>query len=444
MTKLADGAREGDEILFRLFEPGNTPPVDLKIGQNRSVRFETDGISVVSEISLDDPEPQGPYALGESGMAMVVVRNHRQVHKVKLQRRFRNPVVLLHASSADEGDPVALRLQRTGADWFEFSVQADQSRNGKAFQQQVAYLVVEEGTHRLGDGTLLQAGLIDASDRSTQVTFDLPFPSRPVFFSEVLSDGTDDAVVARPEDVSRFAFQLFLQAPDASKRFRASRKVGWMAITNLKNAWMPYEVGRLSKLDQKWKTLRFTGRFGANVVFLAGMQTSASEDLPRLQSTSLSREGVRLRLLPERGSRKGAKEEIGYLVVAQGIFSATNALAAQWQEEMRDVLSEPSSPGATVEEDAGDGLPRVTALRGNYPNPFSGQTSIVYELARETSVRLVIFDVMGREVARLVDEHRPAGRYTVEFDASRLSSGLYLCRMETDASTHTVTLVSVR
>jgi hypothetical protein len=58
-------------------------------------------------------------------------------------------------------------------------------------------------------------------------------------------------------------------------------------------------------------------------------------------------------------------------------------------------------------------------------------------------VSLAVFDMLGRRVATLLDEHRAAGSYTVSFDAARLPSGLYLYRLETaqSAQTRTMTLI---
>jgi hypothetical protein len=70
-------------------------------------------------------------------------------------------------------------------------------------------------------------------------------------------------------------------------------------------------------------------------------------------------------------------------------------------------------------------------LKQNYPNPFNPSTTINYELAKETKVNLRIFDILGREVATLVNETKPAGTYEAEFDGSNLTSGIYFYVLET-------------
>ncbi|HED07539.1 MAG TPA: T9SS type A sorting domain-containing protein [Ignavibacteria bacterium] len=64
-------------------------------------------------------------------------------------------------------------------------------------------------------------------------------------------------------------------------------------------------------------------------------------------------------------------------------------------------------------------------LLQNYPNPFNPETVIGYQLSLLSFVTLKVFDVLGREVVTLVNEEKPQGNYTVSFDASKLSSGIY-------------------
>ena len=69
-------------------------------------------------------------------------------------------------------------------------------------------------------------------------------------------------------------------------------------------------------------------------------------------------------------------------------------------------------------------------LHQNYPNPFNPITLISYQIQQQGLVTLKIFDVLGKEVATLVNEEKPAGRYQVKFNAENLSSGVYIYRMK--------------
>lgn len=87
--------------------------------------------------------------------------------------------------------------------------------------------------------------------------------------------------------------------------------------------------------------------------------------------------------------------------------------------------------------DDASGLPREFALEQNYPNPFNPSTQIRYALPKDVSVRLTVYDLLGREVAVLVNEVKPAGLHAVTLDATRYASGIYFYRLEAGNVTFT-------
>ncbi len=77
----------------------------------------------------------------------------------------------------------------------------------------------------------------------------------------------------------------------------------------------------------------------------------------------------------------------------------------------------------------GGKLPEKFYLHPNYPNPFNPVTKIKFELPESEFVSLKVFDIVGREIATLIDESLKAGVFEVEFNGSNLSSGIYICRI---------------
>jgi hypothetical protein len=75
-------------------------------------------------------------------------------------------------------------------------------------------------------------------------------------------------------------------------------------------------------------------------------------------------------------------------------------------------------------------LPRTFVLRQNYPNPFNPSTNIVFSLPNDAYVTLYVYNVLGQQVDKLVDEYLNAGTYTTQFNARGLSSGIYFYRLE--------------
>ncbi len=88
-----------------------------------------------------------------------------------------------------------------------------------------------------------------------------------------------------------------------------------------------------------------------------------------------------------------------------------------------------SSCGTTGISNNQNEMPEEFSLSQNYPNPFNPSTKIKYEIASNTFVKLVIYDITGKEVKTIVDQNQNAGTYEVIYDASNLSSGIYFYKL---------------
>ena len=102
-----------------------------------------------------------------------------------------------------------------------------------------------------------------------------------------------------------------------------------------------------------------------------------------------------------------------------------------------------------VEDFAPSEIPNVHALHQNYPNPFNPSTVIRYDIAGETTVRLSVFDALGRQVTTLVDQSQRAGSYTLSWDSHDdvgmpVTSGIYLARLEAGDRVFTRKMLLVR
>ena len=91
-----------------------------------------------------------------------------------------------------------------------------------------------------------------------------------------------------------------------------------------------------------------------------------------------------------------------------------------------------------------DRHPIVPSLKENYPNPFKSQTTIAYRVPRAGPVRLVVYDVLGREVAVLAEGVVPPGRHLVAFDVTDIPSGVYLYRLEAGGYVEARTMALVK
>jgi hypothetical protein len=88
--------------------------------------------------------------------------------------------------------------------------------------------------------------------------------------------------------------------------------------------------------------------------------------------------------------------------------------------------------------------PTVYNLHDNYPNPFNPSTTISYDLPTDSKVTLKVYDVLGREVATLVDEYKQAGYHEARLNASTMASGVYLYRLQSGSFTATKKFLLLR
>lgn len=103
---------------------------------------------------------------------------------------------------------------------------------------------------------------------------------------------------------------------------------------------------------------------------------------------------------------------------------------------------------AAVDEEHGMINPEEFKLENNYPNPFNPETQISYQVKKNSFVTLKIFNVLGNEITTLVNEEKPAGKYSVTFDTSKISkfipSGIYYCMMKAGAFSETKKMVLLK
>jgi photosystem II stability/assembly factor-like uncharacterized protein len=90
------------------------------------------------------------------------------------------------------------------------------------------------------------------------------------------------------------------------------------------------------------------------------------------------------------------------------------------------------------------GIPADFNLSQNYPNPFNPSTRIRYDLPEKGSVKLVVFDQLGRQVSELINGVKNAGSYEVEFNGSNLASGIYFYKLEVSEQTFTKKMILVK
>lgn len=95
-------------------------------------------------------------------------------------------------------------------------------------------------------------------------------------------------------------------------------------------------------------------------------------------------------------------------------------------------------------EDESAEPPSVFEIFPAYPNPFNSSTTIAFSMPQAQFVTLTVYDLLGREVETLLDDHRPAGIHNITFDASDLASGVYFYRIKAGESVESRRMVLLK
>jgi hypothetical protein len=117
----------------------------------------------------------------------------------------------------------------------------------------------------------------------------------------------------------------------------------------------------------------------------------------------------------------------------QDLFGVDIRYGMGWIVGSRGVILH--AEGLVAVDQSGSNQPLGFELLQNYPNPFNPETNIEFSLTSRQRVRLTVFDILGRQIATLEDNVRPAGRHTVSWNRNGLSSGVYYYRLEVGGNT---------
>jgi len=124
------------------------------------------------------------------------------------------------------------------------------------------------------------------------------------------------------------------------------------------------------------------------------------------------------------------------LIVNKPYIFAGRRIRGVWRRLLSEVV--------TSVELTDDQIPNDFTLKQNYPNPFNPSTNIEYSIPSESFVELKVYDVLGNEVATLVNEQQQAGVYRADFDAVNLPSGIYFARITANEFTQVVKMTLLK
>jgi ligand-binding sensor domain-containing protein len=212
----------------------------------------------------------------------------------------------------------------------------------------------------------------------------------------------------------------------------------------------PYEVLCLAVSC----TNLFAGTEGGDGVFLStnnGTSWSAvNSGLTRISVVSFAVSGTNLFAGTDGGVFLSTNNGTSWSTVDSGLtntnvlslaVNGTNLFVGTWGN---GVWVRPLSEMVTAVENNHNNIPNHFELKQNYPNPFNPSTTLSFVIGHSSFVDLKVYDVLGREVATLVNEEKPAGNYQVKFNAANLPSGIYIYKLQAGSLTETKKMILLK
>ena len=132
------------------------------------------------------------------------------------------------------------------------------------------------------------------------------------------------------------------------------------------------------------------------------------------------------------------------LAYGLSLVDANNFFIGAGETNLAAQILKSTNGGNVFVNQVGTSVPSSYSLGQNYPNPFNPITNVKFSIINLGNVRLVVFDIMGREVQTLVNEKLQPGTYEARFDGSMLNSGVYFYKLITKGFTETKKMLIIK
>ena len=212
--------------------------------------------------------------------------------KVLFANTFSQPIVVAGPPTANENEPVLVRIRNIDKKGFEVRLQEWAYQNGTHAAETFSYIVMEKGTFTLNNGTKVEAGTFTGSSSSQKISLQQSYNSTPVILSQVITEKETDAVTGRISNTGQTSFEYMLQEQEKNSTSHSTETIGYIA-------WEPgqgeignmvYEaVNSTSSFGDAWKDITFKTTFPDLPFFIAGMQTTNGGDPAAVRTQNMSK-----------------------------------------------------------------------------------------------------------------------------------------------------------
>jgi hypothetical protein len=252
------------------------------------------------------------------------------------------------------------------------------------------------------------------------------------FFPTIVCDGEGGAIITWHDSrVTASIFDIYAQ------RINSSGAVQWTADgVAISTATIPG--------DQQFPTIVSDGAGGAIIIWADIRSSNSDIYAQRVNSSGAvqwTANGVAICTAPG--------DQVWPTIVSEGSAGAiitwgdSRVTAGSFDIYAQQINASGQLGVVTSVEDLSSATPQEFHLDQNYPNPFNPSTNINYSIPQSGLVSLKVYDVLGKEVATLVNEEKTAGSYEVEFNALQLSSGIYFYKLQAGSFVETKKMILI-
>ena len=368
--------------------------------------------------SPTNPPDNGPVgSIGEAGRVTTGQAGKNAWQTVRLKRTYRNPRVVMQSMTTNGGDPSTVRVRNVRGTSFQFQIDEWDYLDGGHTRETLSYVVLEDGSHTLNDGTRITAGSQAVNTSWKKVNLPTRSSAAPVVVSQVTSTNEGSAVITRQRNVTASSFEVLLQEEEKSDRRHKNEAVHWLAIEPGagKSGAQRFEGMVMGSPVGTWfRTATFRQNFTQTPTLLYAFQNFVGPDPIALRHRNLSRNAVSIRGEEERSQDDGgghSPQRVGVVLFEPGLISGrTQSSSARY-------ATEETKPAVTDQE----------ATYAIYPNPSTGSLTVTSDLT-DTPGRLTVTDAYGKLV---YDRQVSFGQTSSQdIDLSTLTNGLYYVTMD--------------
>ncbi|MCI5120018.1 MAG: PKD domain-containing protein, partial [Candidatus Electrothrix sp. AUS4] len=241
--------------------------------------------------------------------------------QVEITETFVNPIIVTGPPSSNDSQPCVIRLRNIDNTSFEIRLQEWDYLDGDHTGETVAYLILEQGSFTLKDGTLVEAGQFDSQDNNFRsVSFAKAFATEPVVMTSIASFNEDDAVTGRIKNISLTSFEHKIQEQESFSNGHGNETVNYVAweVSKVNIGNFNTIVNKAARgVKDKWYTVPYGELLPDPPIFLGTMQSQDDADTAAIRYTNKTDSDIKIKIEEEQSADTETRhglESIGYFL----------------------------------------------------------------------------------------------------------------------------------